>query len=570
MKQNQFKLYPALLIALFMVITGCNKDFEREIPDKTYTDSVSIAFGNPKVLLLIADGARGISVRDARTPVISSLLRNSIYSWNSLADDENPESGTNWTDLLTGVKASKHGVIGNDFSKSQFQDYPLIFSRIKAAKPNAKIVSFASSSMFSEKLNTGVDVSETPGNDEGVKTGIVNSLKTDTASFIVGQFKEIGVAGAEHGYDVSKPQYKAAIQRFDTEVGEMLEALKSRPNYANESWLVVIVSNNGGAYQIPVEQDDKTVFSNPKVNTFTIIYNPKYSVRILNKPFLGNKYNGVGVRLHGNVNDGVRATALNSELFNFGDKTPFSVELKLKKNPGPNGNYRYSWPSVIGKRPQWAGGWPTKGWVIYLENNNWHLNIRTDKVADQVLGGSISDGNWNTLAFVRSNEGGRIIITTYTDGKENNKRDVTDWGDFDSNEPLTLGVLAGDGHGIMDGTVSDVRIWKVALPASVISQFSCDTEIDENHPFFDYLLGYWPCTDGSGNVFKDKGAAGSDFKIQGDYEWAKFSDLMCAPSASDFGATVPRNMDMTTQLLSWLRIPVQESWKLDGRVWLDQ
>lgn len=570
MKQNQFKLYPALFIALFMVMTGCNKDFEREIPNKTYTDSVSIAFGNPKVLLLIADGARGISVRDARTPVISSLLRNSIYSWNSLADDENPESGTNWTDLLTGVKASKHGVIGDDFSKSQFQDYPLIFSRIKAAKPNAKIVSFAATPMFSEKLNAGVDVSETPGNDEGVKAGIVSSLKTDTASFIVGQFKEIGEAGAEHGYDVSKPQYKAAIQRFDTEVGEMLEALKSRPNYANESWLVVVVSNNGGTYQIPVEQDDKTVFSNPKVNTFTIIYNPKYSVRILNKPFLGNKYNGVGVRLHGNVNDGVRATALNSELFNFGDKTPFSVELKLKKNPGPNGNYRYSWPSVIGKRPQWAGGWPTKGWVIYLENNNWHLNIRTDKVADQVLGGSISDGNWNTLAFVRSNEGGRIIITTYTDGKENNKRDVTDWGDFDSNEPLTLGVLAGDGHGIMDGTVSDVRIWKVALPASVISQFSCDTEIDENHPFFDYLLGYWPCTDGSGNVFKDKGAAGSDFKIQGNYEWAKFSDLMCAPSASDFGATVPRNMDMTTQLLSWLRIPVQESWKLDGRVWLDQ
>lgn len=570
MKQNQFKLYPALLIAFFMVMTGCNKDFEREIPDKNYTDSVSIAFGNPKVLLLIADGARGISVRDARTPVISSLLRNSIYSWNSLADDENPESGTNWTDLLTGVKASKHGVIGNDFSKSQFQDYPLIFSRIKAAKPNAKIVSFAATPMFSEKLTTGVDVSETPGNDEGVKAGIVNSLKTDTASFIVGQFNEIGLAGAEHGYDVSKPQYKAAIQRFDTEVGEMLEALKSRPNYASESWLVVIVSNNGGTYQIPVEQDDKTVFSNPKVNTFTIIYNPKYSVRILNKPFLGNKYNGVGVRLRGNVNDGVRATALNSELFNFGDKTPFSVELKLKKNPGPNGNYRYSWPSVIGKRPQWAGGWPTKGWVIYLENNNWHLNIRTDKVADQVLGGSISDGNWNSLAFVRSNEGGRMMITTYTDGKENNKRDVTDWGDFDSNEPLTLGVLAGEGHGIMDGTVSDVRIWKVALPAAVVAQFSCDTEIDENHPFFDYLLGYWPCTDGSGNVFKDKGAAGSDFKIQGNYEWAKFSDLMCAPSASDFGATVPRNMDMTTQLLSWLRIPVQESWKLDGRVWLDQ
>lgn len=570
MKQNQFKLYPAFIIALLMVMTGCNKDFEKEIPNKNYTDSVTVAFGNPKVLLLIADGARGISVRDAKPPEITSLLRNSIYSWNSLADEENPENGTNWADLLTGVKAGKHGVVGNDFTKSKFQDYPLIFNRIKTAKPNAKIVSFASTPTFSEKLNAGVDISETPGNDDGVKAGIVNSLKTDTASFIVGQFKEIGEAGATHGYDVSKPEYKDAILRFDAAVGEMLTALKARSNYANESWLVVIVSNNGGTYQIPVEQDDKTVFSNPKVNTFTLIYNPKYSLRVLNKPFLGNKYNGTSVRLHGNVNGGVRATALNSELFNFGDKTPFSVEIKLKKNRGPNGNYRYNWPSVIGKRPQWAGGWPTKGWVIYLENNNWHLNIRTNTVADQVYGGSISDGNWNSIAFVRSNENGRMIIRTYTDGKRSGERDVTDWGEFDTNEPLTLGVLAGDGHGIMDGTVSDVRIWKVALPEAVISQFSCDTEINENHPFFDYLLGYWPCTEGSGGVFKDQGAAGSDFVLEGNYEWSNFSDLMCAPSASDFGASVPRNMDMTTQLLSWFRIPVQESWKLDGRVWLDQ
>ncbi|TDQ06358.1 alkaline phosphatase family protein [Pedobacter metabolipauper] len=581
MKTNPFILYSrrsafsmlstfsALLIFCGAVMTGCNKDFETKISDKEYSDSVSIAFGNPKVILLIVDGARGTSVRDARTPVLTSMLPASIYSWNSVADEENPQEGTNWADMLTGVKKDKHGVIGNDFTANKFENYPLIFSRIKKARPNTRIVSYASSALFKEKLSKDVDLSEVPGTDAGVKTALVNALKTDTASFLVGQFKEVNQAGATSGYDVSKAGYKDAIVKFDTQVGEVLAAMKSRPGYATENWLVVVVSNNGGDYPTPPELDDKTVFSNSKVNTFTIIHNPKYKTRFIGKPYLGNKYNGRGVRIYG---QNVKAEVTNSGDFNFGDTTQFTLEIKVKKNIGPNNNYRFYYPSILGKRPEWSSGGPTVGWVVFIEDNFWMFNLRGIKSSgtSQVRGGDLSNGNWNTLGVVCVNRDGKRFVRTFTDGNFNNEMEITSFGSLNNNSPLTLGYIPGNGHREPDATLTDIRIWRKALPDTIVKKFACDTDVSEDHPYYGFLLGYWPATDGSGGQLADLGYSGNNFILKGNYEWSNFSDLICAPSASNISALVPRNMDVATQLLSWFKIPTQESWNLNGRVWLDQ
>src|SRR5690606_19689838 len=108
-----------LLGILFSALWGCNEEFSRVIPDVQSEDSVDVVFGSPRVLYIIADGARGQSVRDADLPAISYLLPRAIYSWESLADEEtSPENGTNWADMLTGVQKNKHGVVGNDFSNA--------------------------------------------------------------------------------------------------------------------------------------------------------------------------------------------------------------------------------------------------------------------------------------------------------------------------------------------------------------------------------------------------------------------------------------------------------------------
>src|SRR3546814_1929059 len=73
--------FSGLAIGLMTLLSACNGSFEKVLPDTDYSDSINVIYGNPKVLYLIVDGARGVSVRDAQAPHITSLLPNSIYSW---------------------------------------------------------------------------------------------------------------------------------------------------------------------------------------------------------------------------------------------------------------------------------------------------------------------------------------------------------------------------------------------------------------------------------------------------------------------------------------------------------
>src|SRR5690606_36695078 len=123
-------------------------------------------------------------------------------------------------------------------------------------------------------------------NDVAVKDKIINSLGDTDATMITGHFTSIDQAGAQYGYDNSVPQYKSAILTFDTYVGEILTALKARPAYAEENWLVVIASSEGGEFQIPAIRNDHIIFSHPDANTFTISLTAKYNSRFIGKPYL--------------------------------------------------------------------------------------------------------------------------------------------------------------------------------------------------------------------------------------------------------------------------------------------
>src|SRR5690606_29354970 len=109
---------------------SCNQEFSKVIPE-IEEDSVNVIYGEPKVLLLIADGARGESVRTSDVSNINAILPSSIYSWNSLSEENALALGSNWSNIFTGVNYLKHGVRDNNFENSKFDAYPLIFTRIK-------------------------------------------------------------------------------------------------------------------------------------------------------------------------------------------------------------------------------------------------------------------------------------------------------------------------------------------------------------------------------------------------------------------------------------------------------
>ncbi|WP_207421511.1 alkaline phosphatase family protein [Desertivirga brevis] len=579
MKKGLLTSLSAFLL-LTLTITSCNKDFERVIAEKDYQDTATVAYGNPKVLYIIADGARGVSVRDANTPNIKSLLPNAIYSWFSLANPDLTTEVNNWADMLTGVRKEKHGVTDLDFTNDHLDKFPLVFDLVKQENPNVKTVAFSSSEVFNTNFTHGTNAHTLLNTDEEVKANVVNNLKTDSASFVVAHFTEVDKAGNQYGFDNSIPEYKAAIEKFDAQVGEVLTALRSRPKYKDENWLVVVTSSTGGAYTLPANQNDNTVFSNTAANTFTIFYAAKYVQKGITKPYTGNRFVGTTVRLfgrEGGVHGNVPSNESTEELYNFQDTAGFTIELKIKKNdPRKDGSYRQNYPSVLGKMNEWSGNHPIdneKGWCIFLEETFWQIYLRGDNGdrRGQQRGQDLGRGTWNHIAAKLEKRNNRRYIRTYTDGVYfGSEMDVTDWGNFKTRAPLTLGFIPGNGHGESDVQVADIRIWRTSLPDAVIKNYACETAVDETHPYYRFLAGYWPGLDASGGEIKDLSPLENHFKLTGSYEWKGFNDLICSPSTAALSNMVPQNADIPAQIISWFRIPRKAIWQLDGRVWLDQ
>lgn len=580
----------AAALSLLVLASSCNKDFDKVIPDSP-ENTDNIDYKAPKVLYIIADGARGVSVRDAQATNIKSLLPNSIYAWNSLADVTTNDA-TNWADMMTGVQKEKHKVLTPDLAGNKLADYPVIFKRIKSLNPELRIASFASTAAFKDNFTNGADVSEVFATDDLVKNKMVDFLKSDAASIVVGEFSGIQKAGNTVGFDNKYPGYLAAINTFDAQVGELLAAIKTRPSYAKENWLIIITSNRGGAYTLPVDQDDKTLFSNTNANTFTIFSSLKFKQTFVGKPFLGNLYTGKGIRFKGDPERSVGyVDAAKSSAFNFGPNNDFTVSVKIKKGKPKNtsqGDYWYQWPSILGKRDDsgWGDSGHKPGWDICLFYNGWRLMAQGGDNGDEIAGREFSGDTWHDLTFVIEKKAdGRRYARLYTDGvkgitNRNGGSTSNPYMDdylmsakanFDNNDRMRVGFTTGeiDGDkGYINVQLTEFKVWSKALSEAVIKQYACDPTMDESHPDYAYLVGYWPMIEGSGSKLADKGPFEANFTMQGTYQWEDFNALICTPANSNLGTLVPKNADIPTQILSWFNIARQETWGLDGRVWI--
>ena len=560
-----------MLIILGLNITSCQEEFSKVIPENN-TDTVDVIYGTPKVLLLIADGARGESVRTSNVTTINALLPHSIYSWVSLSEENAAGIYSNWANLFTGVNYSKHGVRENDLEANKFDAYPLLAARIKESSGDSIKMSTISPNATFLKYFGANTKAQAATNDDDVTTKVINDLKDEKLSFITGHFTAIDAVGKTAGYDVSKPAYKAAIEKFDGQVGQIIKALEARPNYAKENWMVIITSSQGGDYEIPPAQNDNTIFSNAALNTFTIIYSPKYATKFIGKPFIGNKFIGDFMRF--NAENYAQLDVGDNSVFNL-DNDDFTIELKIKKNKGRDNNYAFWYPSIIGKRQHWQGGWgedPTGiGWVIHLDGESWIFNARGDKGTGEVKADrNMNRGTWNSIAITGQMVDGKRTVRLFTNGEQTKEADITGWGSITSDAKFRIGFLETREGWRSDAYIADVKFWKEALSPETIKQYSCDVGIVSNHPNINFLAAYWPMNSKDATTIVDEGPLGANLKTNGTYPITTLNDFICAPTSSTLSSMVPRNIDISTQIISWLKVPRQLSWGLDGRVWIDK
>lgn len=504
-----------------------------------------------KVLILGVDGVRTDALQAANTPHLDSLLTTSVYSYDALT--EAPTwSGVGWSGMLTGVWRNKHGVTDNTFIGANFFNYPHFLQRVEAYDPSLHTVSISHWSpinIFIVNL-TPVDVVSSPSSDSLVADEAIAALTNSDPDVIFLHFDDVDHNGHGYGFSPNIPEYISSIEGVDRHVGRVLDALTSRPNFANEDWLILGSTDHGG---LQLNHGGATLVER---NIFYFASRPGQAPQQLSKTMVLTNSNcmpdSMGLRMSG-ASD--YASVPNDTSFQFGANEDFTLELRLK-TAGWSGD-----PAFLGNK-NWNSG-ANAGFVIscpFGNTTDWKVNIGDGSNRVDVNGGLIADNQWHHLAASCDRNG---LLTIYKDGLEEGAAAMSGVGNIDNSLSLGIGQDGSLTYGsAMEGLISEVRVWRTVVDSATLAAWQC-MPLDNSHPNYGDLVGYWRMNEGSGLTLVDSGPYGMNGTYAGsasDWEQVNVPD-----TTFDYSNT-PRIVDVATTALAHMCVPIDPLWGLDGNV----
>lgn len=603
MKKIIYIALPLLITCGLLVFISCNRTFDNTLENAiTARDTVKKGY---KILYVIMNGARGEAFGSSNRPVLRGMEENGVYTLNGLADYERKDSAFTsqnaWANMLTGVSQSKHLVKGNSFTGNAFAQYPSVISRIKSLKPEIRTAAFVSSASLKDNLLADAAVSQVLASDAEVQTATLAELKNAGAEVVIAEYSNIQNIGMQYGYDNNNSQYQAAILQMDTYIGALRDAIVARSDFSKENWLIVVASANGG---LPATAPaDVTAYGDGRRNAYILFYNPRFTTRLLEKPANSRgagTYTGNRVRLYGNPSTAVGGT--NVEVQNKAGETdqsaldigngPYTMEAKIKFNPKANSSTPYSYSNMpfLCKAQARSGSGTNSGWAFFRNGTNTTFWWRSDGATSGTRINTefststvINDGAWHSLGFTMTKSGNVYTATLYVDGLASGTSSLTvAAGDgITSPAPLRMGFNdASFSSDFIDMSIADVRIWKAALPANVIYQYSCLPGIPPtSHPYYNSLAGFWSGQNLQGlandSLVVDETGNGRNAIIRtrqgGTRQWSSFSEVsnnICPAPGEAFFRRVPNTLDIPLQMLRWLGINTVTAPQVDGKIWL--
>jgi predicted AlkP superfamily pyrophosphatase or phosphodiesterase len=214
-----------------------------------------------KVLLIGIDGCRPDAILAAQEAfTLKALIQDGAFSPQTDVLGERPTgaatlTGPGWSSVLTGVWADKHGVKDNLFRDSHFQEYPSFFLRLKQARPKAVTAALVSWKPFGEYVFSGpegcrlVVDGDKHGYGEGdrqVTQAAEQLLAEQNPDALFVYFGEVDSTGHGYGFHPKAPKYTRSIEIVDSQIERILKALRQRPSYAAEDWLILVCTDHGG------------------------------------------------------------------------------------------------------------------------------------------------------------------------------------------------------------------------------------------------------------------------------------------------------------------------------------
>lgn len=509
-----------------------------------FTELVSQTY---KVLIIGVDGFRSDALEIANTPNFDDLINNGSYSYDALNNDITV-SGPGWSAMLTGVWSAKHGVTNNNFTGSNYEEYPHFFHYVEAHDPSLHTVSICNWNPINDEIvgNTA-DYKMNVSNDEAVAMEATDYLSDQDPDVLFLHFDEVDGIGHSTGFDPTNLSYLEGIEEVDSLIGIVIDALENRDFYETENWLILSCTDHGG---IGFSHGGTTI---EEENIFFIASGddiPKQEIKkdsFVSPPPINCLLDTVELCLDG-FNDYLEIPS--DPLFEFGSDQDFTIEIRVRTNQAAD-------VAIIGNK-DWDSG-SLKGFVFsfkYPSGPQWKVNLGdgTNR-ADLDVGGEIADDEWHTLSVSFDRDG---MMKMYENGQFVDETNIDFIGDINSGSPIRIGVDS-DMEYDYKGKAAECRIWNKIIQAETIQEWYCNT-LDNSHPDYSDLLGHWKMNDGgssSGSI--DHSPNGNDANI--------FNALWNAPENQvDFDyALTPRITDVALSALAHLCIPIESEWDLDGK-----
>ncbi|MNQ75088.1 Type I phosphodiesterase / nucleotide pyrophosphatase [compost metagenome] len=553
MKLKNIILFTGALIIGATVFNACKKYENPPQVFEEYGDNGS-SLAMRKVLVINIDGAVGADIKTINPPNIAALIKTGKYSFTALRDAVTTDGGS-IASMLTGVSSAKHKIVddtyipqnGGDDDHAEIINYPSIFSRMLDVRPEFKTATITTD-VGLNKYVIHSDHRILSATDALVKDSAVKVLQNEVARMVFVDFRDVKAAGKAGGFAANAPAYKAAIEKTDGYIGEMVAALKKRKDYAKEDWLIIVTTNRGG--------DD----ANPKPG-FLICSNPNFKEKGISKEGFNT--------MHFKGTSAFATISNDNGLYNAGTDKDFTVQLQIKSG------ISNSYPGFFSKSTGVSGG-TTTGWTMMQEGSKYAVifggsaNGGTGK--NQINGNTVFDGKWHTITVTVKLNNGVRTATLYTDGLQVATGNVTGAKDLSTSNPLTIGHKNIDGSRNLDFYAADIEYFNVALDAATVKDNIALKDVTK-HPNYTNLIGYWPLDDGGGAVINNSAPTGYNFLMKGSGTWdALGNDIPVSRTPQNINdgtlSVVATGADVTALAFYWLRVPVKSDWGLDGVPWI--
>jgi hypothetical protein len=209
-----------------------------------------------RLLLIGIDGVRLDVLAEVSTPNLDALAAEGTMATTTRTTTPSV-SGPSWSSMLTGVWPAKHGVTDNEFGGRRYEGFPGFLTLIERVRPD--MVTFAvadwvplmqlegGSTVLGPEIDRrelldGYELGWAEADERGTDLAVdeLQSGDPDAMFVYLGNPDEVSHATGAIGIE-----YREAIAQADLQVGRLVEALRARPTYESELWLVMVSTDHG-------------------------------------------------------------------------------------------------------------------------------------------------------------------------------------------------------------------------------------------------------------------------------------------------------------------------------------